>query len=118
MEDKIQNELDFHVQEELASLERQKESMKIQEKKFNEELQNKRLELSEELKKKEQVFKSTRRASLKNQENERKRLKDEYDKKVTLLEKQKQGYQARPIKRYVLSGALLTLVGNYILGLL
>ena len=125
LEDKIQNELDVHIQKKLASLEKKKEDMKLKTEDFNKELENKIIEVKDEienkkedLRKKEQDFKNTRRVSLKNQENERKRLKEEYDKKVALFEKQKQGYESRPIKRYVLSGALLALLGNYILGLL
>ena len=34
------------------------------------------------------------------------------------LEIVKKGYESRPIKRYVLAGALLALAGNYIMGLL
>jgi len=34
------------------------------------------------------------------------------------LEIVKKGYESRPVKRYVLAGALLALVGNYILGLI
>ena len=118
LQDKIQNNLYEHIQEKLADLERQEDSMKIKKDEFNEELENKRVEFEENLKKKEQDFKNTRRVSLENQENERKRLKEEYDKKVALFEKQKQWYKDRPIKRYVLSGALLALAGNYMLRLI
>jgi len=46
-------------------------------------------------------------------------LESEYRIKVKLLgEKEKELEEARPIKRYVLAGVLLTLVGNYVLGLI
>ena len=100
MEDKIRRELNDYIQQELDKLDQEE------------------WKRNKDLERREQDFKNTRRASLKNQENERKRLKEEYDKKAALFEKQKQWYKDRPIKRYVLAGALLALAGNYILGLL
>ena len=97
MEDKIRRELNDYIQQELDKLDQEE------------------WKRNKDLERREQDFKNTRRASLKNQENERKRLKEEYDKKVALFEKQKQWYKDRPIKRYVVLGVGIGAMLTYLI---